>query len=53
MLAVYAIVNTVLHNVESVDSVQILVDGESLPTLRGHVDIEFPLVANSAITRSG
>jgi spore germination protein GerM len=53
MLAVYAIVNTVLHNVESVDSVQILVDGESLPTLRGHMDIESPLVANSAITRSG
>jgi hypothetical protein len=52
LLAVYAIVNTILHNVEAVDSVQILVDGETLSSLRGHVDIESPLIANSAITRS-
>jgi hypothetical protein len=39
--------------VEMIDSVQILIDGEILPTLRGHVDIEGPLVANTAITRAG
>jgi hypothetical protein len=53
LLAVYAVVNTILHNVEAVDSVQILIDGEVVPTLRGHVDLESPLVANSALTRSG
>jgi len=52
LLAVYSIVNSLLYNIESADAVQILIDGEKVPTLRGNVDIESPLIANTAITRS-
>jgi spore germination protein GerM len=52
MLAVYSLVNSLLFNIEGVDGVQILVEGERLPTLRGHVDLESPLIANPALTRA-
>jgi hypothetical protein len=52
LLAVYSIVNSILFNLESIDAVQILVDGEKVPTLHGHLDISSPLIANTAITRT-
>ncbi len=52
LLAVYSIVNSILLNLEGIDAVQILIDGEKLPTLHGHVDISNPLIANPAITRT-
>ena len=52
LVAVYSLVNSLLFNIEGIDGIQILVEGERLPTLRGTVDIEQPLVANQAITRS-
>ncbi|MBX7246865.1 MAG: GerMN domain-containing protein [Candidatus Sumerlaeaceae bacterium] len=52
LLAVYSIVNSLLYNIESVNQVQLLIDGETVPTLRGNIDLESPLIANSAITRS-
>ncbi len=52
LLAVYSIVNSLLYNIESADAVQILIEGEKVPTLRGNVDIEAPLIANTAITRA-
>ncbi len=52
LLAVYSLVNSLLFNIEGVDGVQILVEGERLPTLRGHVDLESPLIANPALTRA-
>ncbi len=52
LLAVYSLVNSLLFNIETVDGVQLLVEGEKVPTLRGTVDLEHPLVANQAITRA-
>lgn len=52
LLAVYSLVNSLLFNIEGVDGVQLLVEGERIPTLRGTVDLEQPLVANQAITRA-
>jgi spore germination protein GerM len=52
LLAVYAVVNSLLFNLEGIDAVQILVEDERLPTLGGTVDISVPLIANSAITRT-
>lgn len=52
LLAVYSIVNSILYNIESADAVQLLIDGEKVLSLGGALDIESPLIANSAITRS-
>lgn len=52
LLAIYSIVNSVLYNIENIDAVQLLVEGEKVPTLGGQIDIESPLIANSAITRA-
>lgn len=52
LLAVYAVVNSLLFNLEGIESVQILIENEKLPTLGGHVDISVPLIANAAITRT-
>jgi spore germination protein GerM len=52
ILAIYSIVNSILDNVNSVDSVQFLIEGERLMTLGGHIDIENPLIGNKAISRS-
>jgi spore germination protein GerM len=53
LLAVYSVVNSLLFNLEGIDSVQILIEDEKLPTLGGNVDISVPLIANAAITRTG
>jgi hypothetical protein len=40
---VYAIVNTVTLNFPEIDNVQILLDGEEVATLAGHIDISRPI----------
>jgi spore germination protein GerM len=52
LLAVYSVVNSIQFNIEQIDAVQILIEGERVLTLGGQVDIESPLIANSAITRA-
>jgi len=52
LLAVYSIVNSLLFNLEGIEAVQILIDGEKVPTLGGNLDISAPLIANTAITRT-
>jgi spore germination protein GerM len=52
LLAVYSIVNSLLFNIDNVDGVQILIEGERVFTLHGNVDLDSPLIANSAITRA-
>ncbi|MBN1868688.1 GerMN domain-containing protein [Candidatus Sumerlaeota bacterium] len=51
MLCAYAIVNTVLENVDSVVRVRILVQGRSVETLWSDVDLSAPLGANLALLR--
>jgi spore germination protein GerM len=52
MLAVYSIVNSLLYNLENVDSVQVLIDGAKVPTLGGEIDLDAPLIANTSVTRT-
>ena len=46
---VYSIVNTITLNVEGVEAVKILIEGQESPTLAGHVDLKQPLQADTRI----
>lgn len=46
LFAVYAIVNAVTVNLPAIKAVQILVDGQEVDTLAGHVDLRHPLPRN-------
>jgi hypothetical protein len=46
LFAVYAIVNAVTVNLPAVKAVQILVEGQEVDTLAGHVDLRHPLSRN-------
>ncbi len=46
LLAVYAIVDTLVVNLDQVDAVKITLDGTESPTLAGHVDLSQPLAAD-------
>ena len=46
LFAVYAIVNAVTVNLPAIKSVQILIDGQEVDTLAGHVDLRHPLTRN-------
>lgn len=45
-LTVYALVNALTVNLPAVSAVQILVDGEEVDTLAGHIDLRHPLPGN-------
>ena len=47
--SVYAIVDTVIHNNENVSAVKLLVEGESLETLKGHVPIDRPISFDAGV----
>ena len=42
----YAVVNAVTANLSSINAVQILVNGQEVDTLAGHVDLQRPLELN-------
>ena len=46
LFAVYAIVNAVTVNLPAIKAVQIMVDGQEVDTLAGHVDLRHPLPRN-------
>lgn len=46
LFAVYAIVNAITVNLPAVKGVQILIDGQEVDTLAGHVDLRHPLSRN-------
>lgn len=48
---VYSIVNTVLLNFDEVTQVKILVDGQELKTLAGHIDCSVPLSVDKGLIR--
>ncbi len=39
LLALYAVVNTLLHNIEEIKRVRVLLDGREAQTLAGHIDL--------------
>jgi hypothetical protein len=52
LMTVYAIVNAVLTNLPNLQEVQILVGGQEVDTLAGHVDLRRPLKKNDALILS-
>jgi len=51
LLCAYAIVNTVVENVEGIAEVRILIDGESVPVLWDQVDLSGPLAEDVSVVR--
>jgi spore germination protein GerM len=52
LLTVYAVVDAVTANLPAVQRVQILVEGKSVDTLAGHVDVRRPLQRNDAVVQT-
>jgi len=52
-LTVYALVNALTENVKEVTGVQILVDGQQIDTLAGHLDLRQPLAAGPRWVQKG
>ena len=50
-LALFSIVNTLVLNVQEIERVRILIDGIDIPTLAGHLSLEYPLTADMLLTR--
>jgi len=51
IMALYAVVNTVVLNMPEVDQVKFLIEGQEAETLAGHIDIRFPFKANILLIR--
>lgn len=52
-LTVYALVNALTENVKEITGVQILVDGQQVDTLAGHLDLRQPLTAGPRWVQKG
>ena len=48
MLSIYTLVNALTENLPAVTPVQVMVDGQEVETLAGHVDLRRPLAKNLA-----
>lgn len=51
LLTIYAIVNTLVVNVEAIREVQILIGGQNRLTLAGHVELRLPFMADMTWVR--
>jgi spore germination protein GerM len=51
LLTVYAVVNTITTNLQGVQRVQLLVDGNEADSVAGHVDVRRPLERDLAYVR--
>ena len=52
-LSVYSIVNSITTNIPSVKRVKILIQGQEVETLGGHVDLTEAIVPDPTLSRSG
>jgi hypothetical protein len=51
MLTVYSIVNSLIINIPSIKRVKLLIDGNDIDTLAGHLNTQNPIPANMLIIR--
>ena len=51
LLTVQAIINAVIANLPAIQRVQIVVDGQEVDTIAGHVDIRRPLTRDESLVR--
>jgi len=49
MMTIYSLTNTIILNVPSVTQVKILIDGNTLETIKGHIDTSKPFPVNSEV----
>jgi hypothetical protein len=52
LLTVYTVVNAITVNLPAIQRVQILVDGKSVDTIAGHVDVRRPLQKNDTVIQN-
>jgi spore germination protein GerM len=52
LFTVYGLTNTLVVNFPHIRQVRLLVEGQPLETLKGHVDLREPLTADFSLTRS-
>lgn len=51
MLTIYSIVDTIIKNFPDIKRVKLLIEGEEIETLAGHIDTRMPLTENRDIVR--
>ena len=51
LLTIYSVVNSLILNVPEVKRVKLLIDGNEVQTLAGHIDLVHPLEANMLLIR--
>ncbi len=51
LLSVYSIANTLIVNIDGIDRVKLLLDGNEAETFAGHIDIGYPVNANMLLVR--
>lgn len=51
LLAVFSIVNSLVFNINQVDTVTLLIDGSEALTLAGHIDLSRPFAADMLLVR--
>jgi hypothetical protein len=51
LMTVHALVNAVARNLPAVQRVQILVDGQAVDSIAGHVDVRWPLARDTSLLR--
>jgi hypothetical protein len=51
LLSVYSIVNTLVFNIEDIKRVQILIEGQAIDTIAGHMDCRQPFAADIKIIK--
>ena len=51
MLTVYSIVNTLVFNIDDIHQVQIVIEGQTIDTIAGHMDCRLPVVSNMKIIK--
>ena len=51
MLTVYSIVNTLVFNIDGIKKVQILIEGQTIDTIAGHMDCRQPFASNIKIIK--
>ena len=51
LLTVYSVVNSLAVNISEIDAVRILIEGEPVETLSGHIDISEPLKPDMLLVR--
>jgi spore germination protein GerM len=51
LLTIYSVVNSLILNIPEVKRVKLLIDGNEIQTLAGHIDLVYPLEANMLLIR--